>query len=196
MTRESLDNEESEKVIVYRVRPDDREKPIFASPLFPHQIIQFSIVSCVLIGVVIALAAWLPPPLHEPANEFLTPQFLLPDWFFLWVYGVLKWVGWVYSVFDIQTSLSLLSAKVVGVLLSLFVVGLLFIVPFIDPGPMARFTTRRKKSSLGVAVVFFFVFMSVYGLNEIISHDLSIDIESTRAFLGVLALGAHQPHLA
>jgi Fe-S oxidoreductase len=190
MTRESLDNEESEKVIVYRVRPDDREKPIFASPLFPHQIIQFSIVSCVLIGVVIALAAWLPPPLHEPANEFLTPQFLLPDWFFLWVYGVLKWVGWVYSVFDIQTSLSLLSAKVVGVLLSLFVVGLLFIVPFIDPGPMARFTTRRKKSSLGVAVVFFFVFMSVYGLNEIISHDLSIDIESTRAFLGVLALGA------
>ncbi len=190
MTKESSDNNESERIIEYRVRPDEREKPIFAGPLFPHQIIQFSIITCILIGVMIALAAWLPPPLHEPANEFLTPQFLLPDWFFLWVYGVLKWVGWVYSVFNITTTISFLSAKVVGVLLSLFVVGLLFIVPFLDRGPTARFTTRRKKSSLGVAVIFFFVFMSVYGLNEIISDAISMDIEYTRNFLGVLALGA------
>jgi Fe-S oxidoreductase len=190
MTRESLDNDESERVIVYRVRPDEREKPILASPLYPHQIIQFSIVACIVIGVVIGFAAWLPPPLHEPANEFLTPKFLLPDWYFLWIYGVLKWVGWVYSVFNINTTIGFLSAKVVGVLLSLFVVGILFIVPFIDPGPTARFTTRRKKSSLGVAVVFFFVFMSIYGINEIISEAISMDIESTRAYLGVLALGA------
>jgi quinol-cytochrome oxidoreductase complex cytochrome b subunit len=142
MVKEHKNSNESERVIEYRTRPVDREKPVFSSPLFPHQIVQFSIVACVLIGAVIFLAAWLPPPLHEPANEFSTPAFLLPDWFFLWIYGVLKWVGWVYSIFNINTTISILSAKVVGVLLSLGIVGLLFIVPFIDRGPTARLTTR------------------------------------------------------
>jgi Fe-S oxidoreductase len=190
MAEEHKDNSERERVIEYRTRPVDRDKPVFSSPLFPHQIVQFSIVAFVLIGAVIFLAAWLPPPLHEPANEFVTPAFLLPDWFFLWIYGVLKWVGWIYSVFNINTTISILSAKVVGVLLSIGIVGLLFIVPFIDPGPTARLTTRRKKSSIGVAVIFFIVFMSVYGINEIISQEMNVGIEETRAFLGVLAVGA------
>lgn len=190
MAKEHNNNDEIKRVIEYRTRPVDREKPVFASPLFPHQIIQFSIVASVLIGVVIFLAAWLPPPLHAPANEFVTPGLLLPDWYFLWVYGVLKWVVWVYSVFNFNPTLNLLSAKVVGVLSSLTLVGLLFLVPFIDRGPTARLTTRRKKTSIGIWVIFFIVFMSVYGLNEIVAIAFDMDIESTRTLLGVLAIGA------
>lgn len=190
MTNEHKNNNERDRVIEYRTRPVDREKPVFSSPLFPHQIIQFSIVAFVLIGATIFLAAWLPPPLQEPANEFSTPGLLLPDWYFLWVYGVLKWVGWIYSRFNFNPSIKILSAKVVGVLFSLGFVGLLFIVPFIDPGPTARLTTRRKKSSIGVAVIFFIVFMSIYGINEIIAHALNMDITTISSYLGVLAVGA------
>ncbi|MFQ6054173.1 MAG: 4Fe-4S dicluster domain-containing protein, partial [Candidatus Bathyarchaeia archaeon] len=152
MEGRALDIDEGERVIEYKLRPGEREKPVVSNPLYP--------------------------------------RFMLPDWFFLWVYGILKWVGWIYSALNISSPISFLNAKEVGIIASGLVILILFLIPFIDRGPTARPTERRLKSAIGVMGVLLIFFMSLYGINEIISEATSMDIESTRNLLGMLAIGA------
>ncbi len=64
-----------------------------AKPMFPH-LVWHDLINClVLLGVLVTLAVLIPSAL-EPEIDYLkpAPEGVKPDWFFLWVYQILKWI--------------------------------------------------------------------------------------------------------
>lgn len=168
--------------------------PLFG-PFFPHQITPVLIISLVTLGVVLLLGAFAVQPPGDPANRFLTPRFIAPEWYFLWAYGLLKWIGWVYdlvhfvppaSVFGVD----LLSAKVMGILLAGAMFIVLLLMPLIDRGKEVRVLRRPFKTAIVVWSIGLLSTLTLYALNEILSADLSIPIDTMNTILGLIVIVA------
>lgn len=129
----------------------------------------------------------------DPANRFLTPQFIVPEWYFLWAYGLLKWVGWIYDIvqFSPPTAIfgvDLLSAKVVGILVAAVMFLVLLLLPVIDRGKEVRALRRPLKTAIGVWAIGFLATLTLYALNEILSTDLSVPIDTINRILGSIVI--------
>src|SRR3990172_8160000 len=96
-------------------------------PFFPHFLLREVVVMCLIAGGLILLASIYPASLLKPADPFDTPSPIYPEWYFLYVFGFLKF--WIYDVGPIP-------AKIIGVTLPMVLwYGLLILVPFIDSNP-------------------------------------------------------------
>jgi quinol-cytochrome oxidoreductase complex cytochrome b subunit len=162
--------------------------PLF-SPFVPQQITPVLILSLVTLGIVLLLGAFAVQMPGDPANRFLTPQFIAPEWYFLWAYGLLKWVGWVYEAVHFVPPASmfgvdLLSAKVVGILVAGAMFLVLVLMPVLDRGDEVRVLRRPLKTAIGVWVIGLLSTLTLYALNEILSSYLSIPIETLNPILG------------
>lgn len=169
-----------------------QEAPLFSS-FFPQQIAPVLIVSLVTLGTVILLGAYAVQMPGDPANKFVTPRFIVPEWYFLWVYGLLKWIGWIYdlvrfvppaSVFGVD----LVSAKVIGILLAAVMFIVVLLLPVIDRGKEVRALLRPLKTASGVWLIGFLGTLTLYALNEIVSADFSIPIETVNLVLGSIVI--------
>jgi cytochrome b6 len=168
--------------------------PLFG-PFFPHQIGPVLIISLVTLGVVLLLGAYAVQMPGDPANKFLTPQFISPEWYFLWAYGLLKWVGWVYDLVHFVPpatvfGVDLVSAKVVGILIAAAMFVVLLLLPVIDRGTEVRTLRRPLKTAIGVWTIGFLSTLTLYALNEILSSKLSIPIETMNMVLGSIVIVA------
>jgi len=171
---------------------EKRNAPLFG-PFFPQQITPVLIISLVALGVVLLLGAFGVQPPGEPANKFLTPRFIVPEWYFLWAYGLLKWVGWVYDLVNFSPpalifGVDLVSAKVVGILLAGAMFLVLFLLPVIDRGKEVRVLRRPLKTTIGVWAIGLLSTLTLYALNEILSANLSIPIDTLNMILGLIVI--------
>ena len=169
-----------------------QEGPLFG-PFFPHQIMPVVIISLVTLGAALLLGAYAVQPPGEPANKFLTPQFIAPEWYFLWAYGLLKWVGWVYDLVHFVPpatvlGVDLVSAKVVGILLAGAMFLVLLLLPLIDRGKEVRTLRRPLKTAVGVWAIGLLSTLTLYALNEILSAQVSIPIETINLTLGLVVI--------
>lgn len=166
--------------------------PLF-SPFLPHQIAPVLIISLVTLGIVLLLGAYAVQMPGEPANKFLTPQFISPEWYFLWAYGLLKWVGWVYDLVHFVPpatifGVDLVSAKVVGILIAAAMFLVLLLLPLIDRGTEVRTLRRPLKTAIGVWAIGLLSTLTLYALNEILSSKLSIPIDTMNMMLGSIVI--------
>ncbi len=171
-----------------------QEGPLFA-PFIPHQITPVLILSLVTLGIVLLLGAYAVQAPGDPANRFLTPQFIAPEWYFLWAYGLLKWVGWAYDLLHFVPpatvfGVDLLSAKVVGILIAAAMFLVLLLMPVIDRGNEVRALRRPIKTAIGVWSLGLLSTLTLYALNEILSASLSIPIETMNLVLGSIVIVA------
>jgi quinol-cytochrome oxidoreductase complex cytochrome b subunit len=161
----------------------------------PHQIAPVLILCLVTLGIVLLLGAYAVQMPGDPANKFLTPQFIAPEWYFLWAYGLLKWVGWAYEAVHFVPpatvfGVDLLSAKVVGILLAAAMFLVFLLMPLIDRGREVRVLRRPIKTAFGVWAIGFLSALTLYALNEILSASLSIRIDTMNLFLGLIVIVA------
>jgi cytochrome b6 len=166
--------------------------PLFG-PFFPQQILPVLIISLVTIGMVVLLGAYAVQVPGDPANKFLTPRFIVPEWYFLWAYGILKWIGWIYDIVQFAPpatvfGVDLLSAKVVGILLAALMFLVLLLLPIIDRGKEVRALRRPLKTAIGVWAIGFLATLTLYALNEIVSAGLAIPIETMNLILGSIVI--------
>ena len=178
----------SEPEEAWKTRIEKQVAPLFG-PFFPQQLLPVMIISLVTLGVVLLLGAYAVQIPGEPANKFLTPQFIVPEWYFLWAYGLLKWVGWIYDMVQFVPpamvfGIDLLSAKVVGILLAAAMFLVLLLMPIIDRGKEVRALRRPLKTAVGVWGIGFLATLTLYALNEILSADLTIPIDNMNLILG------------
>jgi len=127
---------------------EDMDKAI---PFFPHHFLKEVIVMCIVAAVLIILTTLLPAPMEEPADPFVTPTHLKPEWYFLANYKVLQ----------LAEYLSLIGSwapKIVGILTQILVVLVLMFFPFFDKNPERHPKKRPFIISLGL------VFIVVYGI--------------------------------
>jgi quinol-cytochrome oxidoreductase complex cytochrome b subunit len=182
----------SEPEEAWNTRTEKQVAPLFG-PFFPQQILPVLILSLVTLGTVILLGAYAAQVPGDPANRFLTPQFIVPEWYFLWAYGLLKWVGWIYDMVNFAPpaavfGVDLLSAKVVGILAAALMFLIVLLLPIIDRGKEVRALRRPLKTAIGVWAIGFLATLTLYALNEILSADLTIPIDTMNLILGSIVI--------
>ncbi len=121
-----------------------------------------------LISVVFPLN--LPPQYSPQLAAQYTPQ---PDWYFLWIYQILK-----ISVFEsagLPVALSLVTLVFVA----------LFLLPFLDRGPERKFSQRWRFLTIGIVFVGELLILTVWGL---LTPGQVIPIEQAVLVLGGTAL--------
>ena len=105
-------------------------------PYFPGHFKKELVVSYAVLIALVVTAITVHMPLGKPANPMVTPPHIKPDWYFLPVYQLLKYVpGWL------------------GVLGAGAFTGALVLLPLLDRSP-ARHPRRRKiMTTIGVVVI-------------------------------------------
>lgn len=94
------------------------------------------------------------PDNYTPANPLVTPPHIVPEWYFLPFYAMLRAI-----TFDIGipfTDIVIISAKLGGVIAMFGSIALLFVLPWLDSHPIrsARFRPLYRLFFLKLAVVF------------------------------------------
>jgi quinol-cytochrome oxidoreductase complex cytochrome b subunit len=96
------------------------------------------------------------PDNYIPANPLVTPAHIVPEWYFLPFYAMLRAIGIPF------TDIVFIDAKLGGVITMFGSIALLFVLPWLDTHPLrsARFRPLFKKLLL-VLVADFFLLMYI-----------------------------------
>lgn len=121
-------------------------------PFFPNYAVKDGAVICFFLAVLAALVffapnLFIPPSAFEPADPFVTPPRIKPEWYFLWAYQTLK-------IFPSE----LIGLGIQGVLMTL-----LALLPFLDRSPERRPAKRPLFLVCYVLGILAFVGISVWG---------------------------------
>ena len=92
------------------------------------------------------------PDNYTPANPMVTPPHIVPEWYFLPFYAILRSITW--DVVMPFTGMILIPAKLGGVLAMFGSIGLLFVLPWLDRHPVksARYRPRYRTALLLLVV--------------------------------------------
>ena len=82
----------------------------------------------------------------------------------------------------------LLSAKVVGILIAALMFLAVLLLPIIDRGKEVRALRRPLKTATGVWAIGFLATLTLYALNEILSTDLTIQIDKMNLIIGSIVI--------
>jgi quinol-cytochrome oxidoreductase complex cytochrome b subunit len=112
-------------------------------------------------------ATWFVSPFENHANSRQTPLHTVAPWYFYWLQGLLKipnvipGLGFLDSFFANVVGIT---PKIMwGVIMGPALIGILFIVPYIDPNPSRRYGDRKIMLALGAAFTALIVYLSLAG---------------------------------
>jgi len=174
-------------------RTVDREDDsvVVGLPAFPNQAAVSAVVFFLTLATLSLLAGFL--PVHNiaeygPNNPAGTPSLIMPDWFFMWLYGFLKllptWLSFTIPVVGIHVSTEFIGG--IGLPGLMFLV--IFAWPFIDyhDGPV-HFTAdpldRAWQTGVGVAAIVFIMIASIAGMNNLLSEAVGIGTNTLNPIL-------------
>jgi len=135
----------------------ETEKPNnMGNTFYPDHVFKQLIQIFILLGILVALATFLPAPMEPKADPFTTPPHIKPEWYFLAPYQFIKAAEYLKF-------LGSWAPKLVGVLGQALVIVLLFLWPFLDYGKERRPWERPKFLTLVIAAVLLLVLFTVWG---------------------------------
>ncbi|MDR5674084.1 cytochrome bc complex cytochrome b subunit [Halalkaliarchaeum sp. AArc-GB] len=168
----------------------DDDGVVVGLPLFPQQAALSAIVFFLTLGTLSLLSGFF--SVHNiveygPYDPTSTPELVLPDWYLMWMFGILKllpdWVG-----------VGPLTVEFVGgVLVTGLVILLVLVWPFIDryeePGHFVVDPLERDwQTATGVAGIVFLSMLSLGGMNTVVSDLTGIATSSLNPILLSLAI--------
>ncbi len=142
----------------HEVEEEQKPEPVRVRglPFFPHFLLREVVVMCLIAGGLIMLASIYPASLLKPADPFDTPSPIYPEWYFLYVFGFLKF--WTWDIGPIP-------AKIIGVTAPMVLwYGLLILVPFIDRNPSTDIRKRKVAVTLGVIALIGILYFTYYSI--------------------------------
>ncbi|XGI84661.1 cytochrome bc complex cytochrome b subunit [Halorutilales archaeon Cl-col2-1] len=155
-----------------RVMDQKRYREVSLQPFWPHEMVRNLSLASFFSGVMILLAAMLPPHIAEPANLSQTPFIILPDWYLYWSFGLLK-LGPINPPLAILGGKPIMPDRTYGVLANIVVVGIIAVLPFLNPGTARRPVEEPFWASLGVGGVVFAFTISVLAVkNLVVSYPI------------------------
>ncbi len=98
-------------------------------------------------AMIVAVATFFSAPLETHANPLKTPLHTTAPWYFLWLQGMLK-----------------LGDKTLwGVVIPTIIFGILFVVPYLDPGPSRLGKNRKVGITVGIVTAISIMLLSFMG---------------------------------
>lgn len=158
---------------VQRIDQERRAKKRFRNvegfPFWPHEVVRDAIIICFFTAVIFFLSGFIPYYLEAPADPAGQPQVILPDWYLLWSYGLLK-IAVDVKIFGT----TLVTAKVLGVLLNGVIVAPLVVLPFIHPGSSRRPVEEPFWGGVGAFGIMLAFTLSAYSVNGVFYPKIPI----------------------
>jgi quinol-cytochrome oxidoreductase complex cytochrome b subunit len=161
-----------------RQESDYVERDVLAFPTWPHEMIRNLSLSAFFVGMIIFLAAMLPPHIGNPANPSSTPAIILPDWYLYWSFGLLK-LGPLNPPLSVLGDQQLMADRTYGVLANLVVVGFVAIVPFLNKGSARRPVEQPFWAAVGVMGVVFAFTISVLSVKNLMPMNVNLLFDLT-----------------
>ena len=169
-----------------RQESDYVERDVLGFPTWPHETIRNLSISSFFVGMILFLAATMPPHIAEPANPSVTPAIILPDWYLYWSFGLLK-LGPLNPELAVLGGEKLFADRTYGVLANVVVVGAIAIVPFLNKGSARRPVEEPFWAAVGMGGVVFAFTISVYSAKNLVPMDLHLLFDLT--FLAPVVIG-------
>ena len=126
------------------------------------------------------------PDNYIPANPMQTPAHIVPEWYFLPFYAILRAVPDVIIPF---TNIVVLSAKLGGVLAMFGAIAVLFVLPWLDRSPIrsAVFRPYWRRSMYALIVVFILLGCAGYNPADATVHIFGLDTHFSWLWVARLA---------
>ncbi|HKL26093.1 MAG TPA: cytochrome bc complex cytochrome b subunit [Desulfuromonadales bacterium] len=122
------------------------------TPFFPNYVVKDAAVICFFLAFMLAIVFYapglfFPPSAFEPADPFVTPPGIKPEWYFLWAYQTLK----------------IFPSEIIGLGVQIIFMTFLALLPFIDRGAERRPAKRPIFLTCFVLGILLFVGISIWG---------------------------------
>ncbi|HEX7588860.1 MAG TPA: hypothetical protein VF478_11135 [Anaerolineae bacterium] len=134
----------------------DPKKPKQLLPFWPHYILSEFIAWYAMLGVLIALASLLPADLQAKADPFRTPPDVKPEWYFLFLYQLLKDVAFL-SVLNPELP------KLAGITIPTIGLVFLALLPFLDRSKKRPARERPLMLVIVLIILAIIIFLTVRG---------------------------------
>ncbi len=131
-----------------------REKQLL--PFWPHYMLSEFIAWYAMLGILIALASLFPADLQAKADPFRTPPNVKPEWYFLFLYQLLKDAA-PLSVINPELP------KLAGIIIPSVGLVLLALLPFLDRSRKRPARERPLLLAIVIIVLLAILFLSVRG---------------------------------
>jgi quinol-cytochrome oxidoreductase complex cytochrome b subunit len=118
-----------------------KRKPTF----YPDQFFTEMVIFLFIIGVIVSLSVLLPIGYEEEANPLVTPSTINPEWYFLWLFQVMKLVP-----------------PTIGVLIPFVILAILILLPFLDTKEINTFREHRWFISGSILVLVLIFILSIW----------------------------------
>jgi mono/diheme cytochrome c family protein len=169
--------DEQEKKEYLESYKEDKEHGI---PFFPDALFKDAVVSLIIFLILVALAYFVGVPLEEranPADANYTPR---PEWYFLFLFQLLKYFPGDYEV--------------IGVVLipTLAILGL-FLLPFIDRGAKRHFSNRPIVTIVATLSIVGILMLTYLSISEAPPPVLASTGDETAALYAQNCAGCHGP---
>ncbi len=135
----------------------EKESPDGSIPFFPNHFFKEVIVMCIVAAVLVVLTTFFPAPMEEPADPFVTPTHLKPEWYFLANYKFLQLAEYL-------SFLGSWAPKLLGVLGQMVFILILMFFPFFDKNPERHPKRRPVMISVGL------IALILYGILVYLGH--------------------------
>ena len=154
------------------------ERDVLGFPLWPHEMIRNLSITSFFVGMILFLAATLPPHLGAPADPSTTPAIILPDWYLYWSFGLLK-LGPLNPELAILGDDKIMKDATYGVVANVVVVGFIAMVPFLNKGSARRPVEEPFWAALGMAGVIFAITISALAIKNLLPLNPHLTFDLT-----------------
>jgi len=154
------------------------ERDVLAFPTWPHEMIRNLAITSFFVGMILFLAATLPPHLEAPANPSKTPAIILPDWYLYWSFGLLK-LGPLNPELSILGGQTLMEDRTYGVVANVIVVSAVAIVPFLNKGSARRPVEQPFWAAVGVGGVTLAFTLSALAIQNLVPVGVNLLFDLT-----------------
>lgn len=137
-------------------------------PFWPHEVYRDLVIIFALCAILLFMSATYTPQIGPPANPAIQP-FIVPDWYLLFSWGLLKIADVFPAGFSIPDGLGgkiFVDAAFWGDVLTAVPIIPLFLLPFLDRGRESRPAKAPVRTALGMYGLAFIFFSSLYAAND------------------------------
>lgn len=134
----------------------EQRKPKQLLPFWPHYLLSEFIAWYVMLAILIALASIMPADLQAKADPFRTPPDVKPEWYFLFLYQLLKDAAFLSTIHPELPKLAGITLPGIGLVL-------LALLPFLDRSKKRPARERPLMLAIVIILLALIAFLTMRG---------------------------------